>query len=136
VQANAYLAGESGTTPEDLLILTDSLWREPRERPKVARLVGELADPVSAKAAEILDAARETAARVAGLRSSDRKAYISNAAQALDEFQAQQAKLTELTRSAGPRAKGTLADATQEIGQLHADLARSVTSGLGLGGLR
>jgi MoxR-like ATPase len=67
VQANAYLAGESGTTPEDLLILTDSLWREPRERPKVARIVGELADPVSAKAAEILDAAR-----VAGLRSSDR----------------------------------------------------------------
>ncbi len=136
VQANAFLAGESATTPEDLLILTDSLWREPRERPKVARLVGELADPVSAKAAEILDAARETAARVAGLRSSDRKAYISNAAQALDEFRAQQAKLTELTRSAGPRAKGTLADATQEIGQLHADLARSVTSGLGLGGLR
>jgi MoxR-like ATPase len=136
VQANAFLAGESATTPEDLLILTDSLWREPRERPKVARLVGELADPVSAKAAEILDAARETAARVAGLRSADRKAYISNAAQALDEFQAQQAKLFELTRSAGPRAKGTLADATQEIGQLHADLARSVTSGLGLGGLR
>ena len=129
-------AVEEATTPEDLLILTDSLWREPRERPKVARLVGELADPVSAKAAEILDAARETAARVAGLRSSDRKAYISNAAQALDEFRAQQAKLTELTRSAGPRAKGTLADATQEIGQLHADLARSVTSGLGLGGLR
>ena len=136
VQANAFLAGESSTTPEDLLILTDSLWREPRERPKVARIVGELADPVSAKAVEILDAARETAARVAGLRSSDRKAYISSAAQALDDFQAQQAKLTELTRSAGPRAKTTLADAAQEIGQLHADLARSVTSGLGLGGLR
>src|ERR687887_631221 len=32
VQASAYLAGEATTTPEDLLILADSLWREPRER--------------------------------------------------------------------------------------------------------
>src|SRR3954469_11206347 len=136
VQAHAFLAGESATTPEDLLVLVDALWREPKERPKVARLVGELADPVSAKAAEILDAARETAAKVAGLRSSDRKAYIANAAQALDDFKAQQARLADLARGAGPRAKATLADAGQEIAQLHSELARSVTSGLGLGGSR
>ena len=104
--------------------------------PKAARLVGELADPVSAKTAEILDAARETAAKVAGLRSSDRKAYIASAAQALDDFKAQQARLAELGRGAGPRAKATLADAGQEIAQLHSDLARSVTHGLGLGGAR
>jgi len=136
VQAHAFLAGEAGTTPEDLLVLVDALWREPKERAKVARLVGELADPVSAKAAEILDAARETAAKVAGLRSSDRKAYISSAAQALDDFKAQQARLAELARGAGPRAKVTLADAGQEIAQLHADLARSVTHGLGLSAAR
>jgi MoxR-like ATPase len=46
VQANAYLAGESSTCPEDLLILSDSLWREPKERPTVARIVGKEADPV------------------------------------------------------------------------------------------
>jgi MoxR-like ATPase len=136
VQAHAFLAGESATTPEDLLVLVDVLWREPKERPKVARLVGEIADPVSAKAAEILDAARETAAKVAGLRSSDRKAYIASAAQALDDFKAQQARLTDLSRGAGPRAKATIADAGQEIAQLHADLARLVTHGLGLGGSR
>jgi len=132
VQASAYLAGEGATTPEDLLVLSDSLWREPKERAKVARLVGQLADPVSAKAAEILDAARETAARVAGLRSSDRKAYISQAAQALDEFKAQQERLEALARSAGPRAKQTVADANQEIAALHEDLARGVSAGLGL----
>ncbi|ACL64465.1 ATPase associated with various cellular activities AAA_5 [Anaeromyxobacter dehalogenans 2CP-1] len=132
VQAHAFLAGEAATTPEDLLVLVDALWREPKERAKVARLVGELADPVSAKAAEILDAARETAAKVAGLRSSDRKAYIASAAQALDDFKAQQARLAELARGAGPRAKVALADAGQEIAQLHADLARCVTHGLGL----
>lgn len=136
VQAHAFLASEAATTPEDLLVLVDALWRDPKERAKVARLVGELADPVSAKAAEILDAARETAAKVAGLRSSDRKAYIASAAQALDDFKAQQMRLAELARGAGPRAKVTLADAGQEIAQLHADLARSVTRGLGLAGAR
>ena len=136
IQASAFLAGATATTPEDLLLLTDSLWREPKERAKVARLVGQLADPVSAKAAEILDAARDTAARVAGIRSSDRRDYIGQAAQALEDLQAQRSKLDELARSAGARAKQNLADATQEITQLHAELARSVTTGLGLGGAR
>jgi MoxR-like ATPase len=132
VQASAYLAGQPNTTPEDLLILTDSLWREPRERGKVAHLVGQLADPLSAKAAEILDAARETAARVAALHSSDRKAYIAEAAQALDEFRAQEKKLGELGRGAGPRAAQTVSDAQQEITQLHTELARAVSAGLHL----
>ena len=60
VQAVAWMAGEKKTSPEDLSVLIDSLWREPKDRPKVARLVGKLADPVGAQAAEILDAARET----------------------------------------------------------------------------
>jgi MoxR-like ATPase len=138
VQANAYLAGEATTTPEDLLILVDALWREPKERPKVARIVGQHADPISAQATEILDAARETAARITGLRStsSDRKAFVGSAAQALDDFDAQKRKLDDLSRTAGPRAKQTIGDATQEIAQLRADLARSVSSGLNLGGNR
>jgi MoxR-like ATPase len=134
-QASAWLAGEQTTTPEDLLILADSLWREPKERPKLARVVGQHADPVSAKAAEILDAARETAARIAGLKSSgsDRRDYTAQAAQALEEFMAQRRKLEKLSESAGPRASTTIGDATQEITQLHADLARSVSTALGLG---
>ena len=136
VQATAYLAGEASTTPEDLLVLTHALWREPKEYSKVAQIVGQLADPVSAKAAEVLDAARETAARVAALRSSDRKSYLAQAAQALEEFKQEQEKLRGLASGAGPRAKQALADAEQEIGQLHYDLARAVSAGLGLGGAR
>ena len=63
---------------------------------------------MSAKAAEVLDAARETAARVAALRTSDRKSYLSQAAQALEEFTAQQQKLRDLASGAGPRAKHAL----------------------------
>ena len=68
VRASAWLAGENKTCPEDLAILVDSLWREPKERSKVARIVGNLADPASMQSVEILDAAREIASKVAGSR--------------------------------------------------------------------
>jgi MoxR-like ATPase len=132
VQAIAYMAGEKRTCPEDLSILVDSLWREPKDRPKVARIVGKLADPIGAQADEILDAARETAAKVAGLESGDRKAYIAQAAQALEQFQAQQKKLAQLARGAGRRASAVIRDANDEIVAIHTDLARTVSVGLGL----
>ena len=135
-QATAYLSGEKQTTAEDLTILVDSLWREPKERSKVARIVGKLADPAGAQAAEILDAAREVATKVAGLRGSDRKQYITQAAQAVEQFDAQQRKLTELASSAGRRAKGTIADASLEIQSLHGEMARTVSAGLGIRSLR
>jgi MoxR-like ATPase len=132
VQAVAWLAGEKKTSPEDLSILVDSLWREPKERPKVARVVGKLADPVGAQAAEILDAARETANKVQALKAGDRKTYISQAAQALEQFQAQQGKLSRLAKGAGRRATSVITDATEEIVSMHAELARTVSAGLGL----
>jgi MoxR-like ATPase len=136
VQAAAFMAGESRTIPEDLIVLTDSLWREPKDRPKVARLVGKLADPVSAQALEILDAARETATKTTGLQSGDRKEYISQAAQAVDDFKAQQDKLTQLAKGAGRRGAATVQEAQAEISALHADMARTLSNGLGLHGPR
>ncbi|OFX24394.1 MAG: ATPase [Anaeromyxobacter sp. RBG_16_69_14] len=135
-RASAYLAGESKTSPEDLSLLTDCLWREPKERPKVARVVGKLADPVGSQALEILDAARETSARVSALQLSDRRSYLSAATNALEEFNAQQAKLADLAKSAARRAKQAIADATSEILQLHTELARIVATGLRIGGAR
>jgi MoxR-like ATPase len=131
-QATAYMAGEKRTSPEDLSVLVDSLWREPRDRAKTARLVGKLADPVGAQAAEILDAARETAAKVTALVAGDRKAYIAQAAQALEQFQAQQKKLAQLAKGAGRRAAVVIQDSTDEIVALHTELARNVSAGLGL----
>jgi MoxR-like ATPase len=133
VRASAWLAGEKKTCPEDLAILVDSLWREPKERAKVARIVGNLADPASMQSVEILDAAREIATKVAGLKAGDRKLYIAQAAQAVEQFDAQQAKLQELAKSAGRRAKAVISDAVAEIQGLHAEVARAVSSGLGLG---
>ena len=136
VQASAHMAGEKATSPEDLALLTDSLWREPKERSKVARIVGKLADPVGTQAQEILDAARESAQKVTGMKSGDRKAYVGQCAQVIDQFTAQQQKLTELSRSGGRRAKTVIADAASEIQAMHAELARAVSAGLGLRALR
>jgi MoxR-like ATPase len=133
VRASAWLAGEKKTTPEDLAILTDSLWREPKDRPKVARIVGQLSDPASMQSLEILDAAREIAIKVASLKSGDRKAYIAQAAQAVEQFDAQQVKLADLAKSGGRRAKAVIGDAVAEIQGLHAEVARAVSTGLGIG---
>lgn len=136
VRATAWLAGETKTTPEDLAILTDSLWREPKDRTKVARIVGALSDPASMQALEIVDAAREIATKVASLKSGDRKAYIAQAAEATQQFDAQQARLDDLAKSGGKRARSVIGDAVAEIRGLHAEVARAVSSGLGLRSLR
>lgn len=133
VQAAAYLTGAAETAPEDLTLLVDSLWREPKERPKVARIVGKLADPVTAQANEILDSARELAAKTEQVKHQDRAAYVSQAAQALDSFRAQLDKLKKLAKGAGRRASQSVADATAEVTHLHAELARAISQGLGLG---
>ena len=96
-------------------------------------MVGRLSDPVAFQANEVLDAARDTAANVHALKNSDRKAYLSQAGQALEEFRAQQTKLNDLAKSGGRRAKAVVADAAAEVQSLHAELARAVSSGLGLG---
>ncbi len=132
-KAAAYLTGATETTPEDLTFLVDSLWREPKERPKVARLVGTLADPVSTKAAEVLDAARETAAKLSAPGATERQDFIAQATQALQTIRSQQDKLKELARTASQRATQAVQDALIEVNQLHAELARTVSQGLGLG---
>ena len=134
VQATAFMTGAIETCPEDLSVLIDSLWREPKERSKVARLVGRLADPVSTQATEVLDAARETAQKVSTMQNvGDRKDFITHAAQALHAFKQQESRLNELAKGAGKRAHGTISDALTEIRSLHAEMARAVSQGLGLG---
>lgn len=134
VKSAAWLTGEKKTCPEDLGILVDSLWREPKERGKVARIVGNLADPASMQAVEILDAAREIATKVASLKSGDRKLYVAQAVASVSSFDDQQAKLADLAKSGGRRSKAVISDAVAEIQGLHAEMARAVAQGMGIGG--
>lgn len=136
VQATAWLAEETQTTPEDLAVLVDCLWREGKERPKLAKIVGRLADPVGTQAVEILDAAREVADKATALKGGDRKQHVAACAEALSQFTQQTQKLDGLAKSAGRRARSVIGQANGEIRGMHAELARTISSGLGLGGLK
>jgi MoxR-like ATPase len=59
-RAAAFLAGNTEVEPPDLLCLTHSLWREPKEKGKVAKVLSRLLDSDIHTMTEIVEAARET----------------------------------------------------------------------------
>jgi MoxR-like ATPase len=134
VKASAFLSGSVETSPEDLAVLVNCLWREPKEIPKIRSIVGPLADPAGTQAQEILDAAREEYAKASELRTAaSRPEFISKAALVVDAFNKQRGKLDDLSKGAGRRAKSVVADAKVEIEAMHRELARQLSAGLGLG---
>jgi MoxR-like ATPase len=133
-QANAFLFGENETSPEDLAICTDSLWREVKERIKVSKIVGNLCDPVGSKALEILDAARESAQNIAALRFKDRKEYTKQGTSVLEDFREQLTRLENLSHKAGKRGKAVVAEATTKIQSMHDQISKVVMEQLGLSG--
>ena len=64
VQAHAALHGRTVACLDDLLVLTDSLWQKPEERPAVHALVCHTVAPALAEALKVLDAATELLANV------------------------------------------------------------------------
>ena len=64
LRAVAYLTGEDVVGEDHLDVLTDSLWRQPKERPVLASIVGAVGNPLNVRATEILDAAREVVAKL------------------------------------------------------------------------
>lgn len=71
LRARAYLDGEEVISEDDLEILPDCLWREPKERPALAAIVGSVGNPMNARANEILDAAREALAKLGAVDAKD-----------------------------------------------------------------
>ncbi len=132
VQAVACLMGETTTSPQDLSILVDCLWREPKERDLISRIVSAHADPLHAKAMEVLDSARETAKRVVSLKGKDKAAYIGAASVAIDQFGEQTTHLQNLMGEASKRAKITITDAIVEIRGMAAEATRVATASLGV----
>jgi MoxR-like ATPase len=83
-RAYAYLQGHSQVEVEDLEILIDCTWREPKEYSTIAAIIREVINPHMAKIIELLDAAKEF---IRDLPSTeDRPKYISAAATANTEI--------------------------------------------------
>lgn len=60
LQAHAYLNGRTDVTEDDLLLLQHVLWKEPKDKPELGRVIARIANPAAHAAQEILDAAKET----------------------------------------------------------------------------
>lgn len=132
IKANAWMQGESEATPEDLNILCDIVWSDPAQRPKIAAVVGKLADPLGAQIQAILDAARECVVRVSALRSGDQKAWVQAAAGANQDLQQQIKALDKLAPEASKRNLQAIEDAKVEIKTCKDDFARAVAVGMNL----
>ncbi len=59
LQAHALLEGRQLVEEDDLAILSHALWNTPEQRTDIARLIGQLANPVAAKAVEYFDQASD-----------------------------------------------------------------------------
>lgn len=132
VRATAFMEGRDAAQVEDLQILADSLWREPRDRSKVLRLVGQVADPISANAVEIVEAAREVAQKLVGSKTEDRSKMVAKITKAIDALDDQVKQLDLLWRDASPRTKDRVADCLREVRGFRAEAQRMVTEALGI----
>jgi MoxR-like ATPase len=126
IKASAYLDGRTEAEPEDLEILEHVLWREPKERAGIARIIQEHASPSGAVATERLDEARELWRNLSGEAKSGVKAKLgelSSCLDALDKIAGELAKLPDGRRTREARA---------EVTNLHGQVAKLAASAFGV----
>lgn len=71
LKAYAYLEGDDEVTEEHFDLLPDMLWREPKERSGILSVVANVGNPISVRALEILDAAKETVRELGGFQGTN-----------------------------------------------------------------
>jgi MoxR-like ATPase len=126
IRASAWLAGQATASREDLAILADSLWREPKERTTVAKEVGKLSDMEASRAKEALDIAREAAAKVAAMKVSDPKKYLAEASEGRKQIRIVKKQLEEMRAKASPRTAASIDDDIVEVDSLVRELTRVI----------
>jgi MoxR-like ATPase len=124
LQAYAYLDGKDAVTVDHFDVLPDLLWRDPSSRPAIAATVAAASNPTAARAAEIVDAAKE---KVANLKTPEREPqkraeWLSQASLVGDELDSM---LKELS-SMGTNRK--VQDALASITKLKRKIAEQVNA--------
>ncbi len=64
LKAYAFVTGASTVEVDHFEILPDMLWKDPKDRPKIAEVIGEVSNPITLRAIQLQDAAFELAASV------------------------------------------------------------------------
>jgi len=116
IRANAVTHGRAHIISSDFMILADSLWKEASDRSKLAKVIGNAADPYGSRAEAIMDAVKTAFRELPDLSllTSDQKtkgtmttlvAEVSSKLNGLDD------KLKTLESEAGSDASNTIGEA-------------------------
>lgn len=129
LKARAYLDGDDAVNEDHLEILADCLWREPKDRPALAGIIGSVANPTHVRATEIMDAAKEAIAKLGTVDAKDpaAKAEWMKAASLIESrLGDMEAELGALAQQNGNKNLRKVRDATAAIKSMKTDIARRV----------
>lgn len=129
VRAFAWLDGESEAAPEHLAFMTDALWTDPEQKATVRRIVSAATNSIAAKAAEIVEAAKECIAAVERYATYDRGMVLNEAPKANAKLDEMIAKLREIEASATKRQRPAAEKARQDVEAIKARLIEVVKKG-------
>lgn len=134
LRAKAYLEGRDEVAENDLLILTEILWKDPKDRPELVRVVTKAANPALHTAQEILDAAKETYGSIPfgkEVPDHEQARVFQVIVDANAQFKASVNKLRKLTNGKGNEAVERIVEEIEEMSQEASRFAADV-SGLNL----
>lgn len=131
LRAVAWLSGDTSVNEDHFDALPDMLWREPKERPALVQEVGKVANPLAAKATQILDAAREVFGGVPDQNTAKKVEFLTAAGEANAAFEEMENELSALIQ-ANPAKTRRLDDAMAEIKSLHKETQRKAAQAAGV----
>jgi MoxR-like ATPase len=135
LKARAYLEGEDVAAEDHLDVLADVLWREPKDRPALAAIIGKIGNPLNVRATEIQDAAAE-AVRALGngdpKNATARADWLKEASLVESRLSDMNTELDELIRQNPKRNLSRVKEATRAVQSLKTELTRTVAHVYGL----
>lgn len=129
IQATAFYNGRMTATVDDMKLLRDMLWSNPKDRPVVAEKVAELANPIDKEAGVLAQDIEQLAAQVEEIIGIESKAIrVRRGVQLHNKMEEANQELTELRRRA--KAEGLESEVVEEARKrLHSLTKRLLTKG-------
>jgi len=135
LRARAYLDGDDAVSEDHLDLLADALWRDPKDRPALAAIVGAVGNPLNVRAIEIQDAATEAVRKLPSVDAKDATAkaeWLKEASLIESRLSAMEAELQDLIKQHSQRNLRRVKEAVRGIQSLKLELTRRVASMYGL----
>ena len=130
LRAFAYVCGDAEVTEDHFDLLPEMLWREPSERSALVQTIGRIANPMAAKAVEILDAGRELFSSLPG-DDAKKAEFLAEAADANAQFEMMKREINELVDQ-NPTKTRKLRETFEEIDRLHKQTQRRAAKAAGI----